>query len=320
MPGTDPAGADVAAAFLRELLDRRGRYRERWVRQVTKSRDGEISQAAVARVIVDYVGLRGDAIADYRKLRSRVHRALSGTSLTAETLGLFVGAFSMSERDTRDLWAKFAGAAVDNVEVLRTLAPPPPEAVGLRASQFEVLSSREEHFIDPHGQPERHETVQRLRALADDLGRFPVQFDTPHILVLDASTDASDLYHSTTGSYGFDLIFDSPLRRLDEITIRYSVKLDYTAPQSDFRRIAVRPMSNMSIAIHFSRECLPAEVWWASWRDPFPESEPMTREPVQVDRGRVSKKLSFAASSSIVGFCWAWDDTPRKQRLTAQAV
>ncbi|MEV0681186.1 hypothetical protein AB0I60_32180 [Actinosynnema sp. NPDC050436] len=320
MPGTNLAGADVAAAFLRELLNRPGRYRERWVKQVGKARDGEISQAAVARVIVDYVRLRSGATPDYRTLRSRVHRALAGTSLTADTLALFVGAFSIADRDVRTLWARFAGTGSEEVEALRTLAPPPLEAVGFQASKFEVLSSNEIHYVDENGSPMRHSMHQLLVARADGLARFPVQFDTPDIAVTDASHRCSELYRSTSDTYAFDLIFTKPLRHGDEVEISYEVALSYVAPQSDFRRIAVRPMSDMSIAVHFSSHNLPSRVWWASWRDPSPDSEPLTREPVPVDESKVSKRLSFAASSSIVGFCWTWSDNIATSRLTARAI
>lgn len=110
----------LAAGYLRMLLGERAAYRSQWARLVEKTGTDEIGQTAVAKVIVEYVHRVGDGTgpADYRLLKDRVHRALSGSALTPVTLGLFVDAFRFSEQDARQLWAIFLGTAAEETQVI----------------------------------------------------------------------------------------------------------------------------------------------------------------------------------------------------------
>lgn len=110
--------ARVTAAFLQDLLNQpppHGRYRELWVGKADKPRKSELSQAAVARVIMEYLTSKGHPISDHRAFRSLVSRALNGVHLTKETLSLFIDAFAMTEDDAQKLWMLFAGAKPDHV-------------------------------------------------------------------------------------------------------------------------------------------------------------------------------------------------------------
>lgn len=73
-----------------------------------------INNAAVARVIAEYLwesGLRPDTDTELpRKLRDRVGRALSGTSLSVETLNWFIDAFQLEPALAENLRGALAGA------------------------------------------------------------------------------------------------------------------------------------------------------------------------------------------------------------------
>lgn len=103
---------EATAAFLRELLNQpppKGRYRELWIAKVENARGKEISQAAVARVITEYLSAKGRPAPDPRSLRNLVSRALTGAKLTKDTLTLFIEAFDITGEDTQKLWMLFTG-------------------------------------------------------------------------------------------------------------------------------------------------------------------------------------------------------------------
>lgn len=67
--------ARATAAFLQELLNQsppRGRYRELWVGRAEKPRKGELSQAAVTRVIAEHLTSKGCTVPDPRVFRGLV--------------------------------------------------------------------------------------------------------------------------------------------------------------------------------------------------------------------------------------------------------
>src|SRR5215469_11205112 len=94
----------AAAAYLRELLLRPGRYRRRWEQYAERSRPGQVNQLAVAEVLARYRWShpRADGDADVlpRQLKDTVLRALSGKMLSRATLSLFIDAFAFTEADT----------------------------------------------------------------------------------------------------------------------------------------------------------------------------------------------------------------------------
>src|SRR5260370_29757056 len=50
-----PTGAQAAAAYLREMLLRPGRYRRKWEQYAERSRRGQVNQLAVAQVLAHYL-------------------------------------------------------------------------------------------------------------------------------------------------------------------------------------------------------------------------------------------------------------------------
>src|SRR3989442_620924 len=103
------SGVEEAGQYLRELLERLGPYRCLWEQRAGRLRGTQINQAAVGRVLSEYLwdsGLRSeDNVELPRELKDRVMRALEGAVLTPETLSWFIGAFSISEADASRLWA-----------------------------------------------------------------------------------------------------------------------------------------------------------------------------------------------------------------------
>ncbi|MCX5208720.1 hypothetical protein OG689_05330 [Kitasatospora sp. NBC_00240] len=113
-PGGEQGGPSAAGRQLAALLAAPGRYRTRWLRHVARATPGRINQAAVTRVLAEWLWLGGEASEGDvlpRALRDRVSRALGGRALSAATLRLFVAAFDMTGADEDRLWALLDGPA-----------------------------------------------------------------------------------------------------------------------------------------------------------------------------------------------------------------
>lgn len=104
-------GTQTASEYLRMLLIQPGPYRDQWTEHVERSRKtGEVSRAAVARVISDFLAerlrLTGEKPPSPRQLKDRVNRALTGYA-TGHTLELFGAAFGFTDEEKRQLWAYY---------------------------------------------------------------------------------------------------------------------------------------------------------------------------------------------------------------------
>ena len=99
-----PNGVQAAAAYLRELLLRPGRYRRKWEQYAERSRLGQVNQLAVAEVLAHYLWehprAQGDVDVLPRQLKDTASRALSGKLLSKATLALFIGRVRVSARSS----------------------------------------------------------------------------------------------------------------------------------------------------------------------------------------------------------------------------
>src|SRR6202046_388466 len=124
MPGDSalPTGVQAAAAYIRELLLRPGRYRRKWEQYAERSRAGQVNQLAVAEVLAHYLWqnprAKGESDVLPRQLKDTASRALSGKLLSKATLLLFMDAFGLgdleregvherSEEHTSELQSRF---------------------------------------------------------------------------------------------------------------------------------------------------------------------------------------------------------------------
>jgi hypothetical protein len=103
----------AAAEYLRQLLLKPGPYRALWQRHVARPRDGVINQLAIAEVIASQLASvhAGDAPVMPYQLRDIVSGALSGSQLSAETLELFIEAFTFGTHEAGQLRRLLAGSS-----------------------------------------------------------------------------------------------------------------------------------------------------------------------------------------------------------------
>src|SRR5579863_7662649 len=102
-----PTGVQAAAAYIRELLLRPGRYRRKWEQYAERSRPGHVNQLAVAEVLAHYLWQhprgKGDLDVLPRQLKDTASRALSGKLLSKATLALFADAFGFGTLEREQL-------------------------------------------------------------------------------------------------------------------------------------------------------------------------------------------------------------------------
>jgi len=110
-----PTGVQAAAAYLRELLLRPGRYRRKWEQYAERSRRGQVNQLAVAEVLAHYLWehprAQGDVDVLPRQLKDTASRALSGKLLSQATLTLFTDAFGFGTSERERLLKLWEGSA-----------------------------------------------------------------------------------------------------------------------------------------------------------------------------------------------------------------
>src|SRR5260370_31610119 len=154
-----PTGAQAAAAYLRELLLRPGRYRRKWEQYAERSRLGQVNQLAVADVLAHYLWehprAQGDVDVLPRQLKDTSSRALSGKLLSRATLTLFMDAFGFGAFERQQLLKLWEGSA--HVRVLsgpRAIADDKARALG--RPQTSTLARHEHHYPPPAALPVRH--------------------------------------------------------------------------------------------------------------------------------------------------------------------
>jgi hypothetical protein len=294
--------------YLALLLRQSGSYRSRWERRAQRlGRGDRINYDAVGRVLADYLAVHGDGSgADHRGLNDTVRRALTGELLSARTLEIFTEAFEMQECDTARLYALFQGLPNPRVvsgdfELPRGLT----NLVGRAAHR--TLQLNESHVIGADGIPATHETLQVIEATADGVTNFPCRFDTKELTfeLLWGGT-ASDVFELGGGLYGVDVELNRSLNVGETANLRYRLNFYYSSAPETWLRHGARskPIRNLSLRVQFHRNKLPGSLWWAVW-DEW-SSQPVTRDPVELDANLSAHRMLDEVQNAIVGFSWEW--------------
>jgi hypothetical protein len=306
-----PNGVQAAAAYLRELLLRPGRYRRKWEQYAERSRLGQVNQLAVAEVLAHYLWehprAQGDVDVLPRQLKDTASRALSGKLLSKATLTLFSDAFDLGAFERERLLKLWEGSA--HVRVLSgPRAIREDQAVALGRPQVKTLSLHDHHYLGPDGRPERHRVIHVVEALVDDVDRLPYRADT-NALTVEVGQGFSGLagpfYQPITELFVVDMLLAKPLAAGETATLEYSASFHYTsAPPPEFRRVVQSFVENLDIRVEFHPGKLPRDVVWAVWDGmdgPIAESERVT-----LDSQFAVHRYLRLAEQTTVGFHWDW--------------
>jgi len=175
----------AAAAYLRELLLRPGRYRRRWEQYAERSRPGQVNHLAVAEVLARYRWSHprtpGDTDVLPRQLKDTVLRALSGKMLSRATLTLFIEAFGFTDAEADRLRRLAAGSSRISV-----LAGPRAMRPDLLAGVAEVFGPARHQTVSLHdhidvgqdGLVARARTLKVIEATAEGVDSVPFIHDT----------------------------------------------------------------------------------------------------------------------------------------------
>lgn len=293
----------AAGAYLGELLGRRD-YRRRWERHLGRPGDGTVNQAAVARVLADYLvdsGEWADDEGNYRQLKDRVARALSGRALGPETLRWFVEAFGMEQGEVERLYSLLAGAG-------ETGGSPGWDPYMFEGGQpeLETISLQEIHELGPDGVPVSHRTNQVVRALRDGADSYLYRFDSCSLRVeMSRGGRAGPVRTLGAGLFGVDISFVAPLEAGQTCSLEYVTTFAYEqAPPPVFRRGVSRQVESLEILVRFHPDRLPARVEWCRW-DSL-DHPPSAAELVRPGAEHFVQRYLPKARSTIVGFRWEW--------------
>ena len=305
------AGPEAAAAYLRELLLRPGRYRRRWEQYAARSRHGQINQLAVAEALAHYLWAHpramGDADVLPRQLKDTTSRALSGKLLSKSALTLFMDAFDLDPFERDQLLKLWEGSA--RVRVLSgpaAVSDEMAEIVGL--PRYRTLSLHDHHYLGPDGLPSRHRTLHVVEAVTDGVDRVRFRADTSAVSVEagQGCTGLGDMMWEIPGTlYAVDILLAETLAEGETATLEYETKFCYQDPPApEFRRVAVVSLENLDIRVQFHPDKLPRRVLWAVWDGldgRIVESEPATLD----SQFAVHRYLRFA-QQTVAGFRWEW--------------
>ena len=306
-----PTGPQAAAAYMRELLLRPGRYRRKWEQYAERGRLGQVNQLAVAEVLAHYLWdhprATGDADVLPRQLKDTASRALSGRLLSKATLTLFMEAFGFGTLEREQLLKLWEGSA--HVRVLSgPRAIRDDQAGALGSPRLKTLSLHDHHYLGPNGLPERHRVIHVIEALVDGLDRVPCRADT-NALTIEVGQGFSGLagpfHQPITELFVVDMLLAKPLAAGETATLEYSTSFHYPLPPPrEFRRVVQYFVENLDIRVEFHPDKLPGEVVWAVWDGM--DGPIVTREPVALDSQFAVHRYLRLAEKTAVGFHWDW--------------
>jgi hypothetical protein len=309
----------AAAAYLRELLLRPGRYRRRWEQYAERSRPGQVNQLAVAEVLARYrwshPRAEGDAELLPRQLKDTVLRAISGRMLSRSTLALFVEAFGFSDAEAERLRRLWAGSA--RISVLTGPRAMRPEIVAEAAGvlgppRYQTLSLHDHVSVGPDGLITRARELKVIEATTDGVDRVPFMHDTDALTleVGQGCKGVSGYRHQLgNGVYTTDILLAKELSLGETLTLEYWNTYHYAdetidQTKSQYRRAVMRRVENVDIRVEFHPKYLPRDVWWAVWDGM--EGDIHSQERVTMDSQHSVQRYMRFIERTVVGFHWAW--------------
>ncbi len=317
------AGQDAyrqaAAAYLRELLLRPGRYRRRWEQYAERSRPGQVNQLAVAEVLARYrwahPRAEGDADVLPRQIKDTVLRALSGKMLSRSTLALFVEAFGFSDMEAEQLRRLWAGSS--RISVLsgpRAVQPYMQSKVAdvLGPPTSQSVSMHDHITVGADGLIARARTLKVVEATANGVERVPYIHDTD-ALTLEVGQGCKGvsgyLHPIGDGLYLTEIVLAKELALGETLTLEYWTTYHFANEQMDaqkrqYRRGAMGRLENFDIRVEFHPSRLPEEVWWAVWDGV--DGDVVSQESVIPDSQHSVHRYMRFLERTVVGFHWTW--------------
>ena len=317
--GAASPGAQAAAAYLRELLLRPGRYRRKWEQYAERGRRGQINQLAVAEVLAHYLWEHprssGDTDVLPRQLKDTSSRVLSGKLLSKSALGLFMDAFDLPDGEREQLTRLWEGTG--RVRVLSGPRAMRPELISevaaiLGPPGHQTVSLHDHVHIGPDRRPLRVRTLQVIEAIRPGLDRIPYMYDT-NALTVTAGQGCRGLSEPLAqiqeGVWVTHLLLSDVLAAGDTLTLEYwttyQYPRQYDGPDDrEYRRVVMRKAENIDIRVEFDPGMLPVTIWWAVWDGMQGSVNQETQ--VTLDSQYSVQRYLRLVERTVVGFHWDW--------------
>jgi hypothetical protein len=318
MPDDDRFSRMQAAGELLQSLLLRPPYLDRWQRLHRRGfSDRMLNQSAVAQVIADYLWDSGERpeteISLPRGLKDRVHRALRGEVLTAETLDWFIGAFQMSNEDAHRLRSRlFSSSLGQPLPIIDTLRTPQLLPIPQRHRTVSVF---ERHIVGPDGRTTAHRTTRAIVACMEGVDSYPYRFVPGACDVKVLHGGRVRVKHEPDGSSPIvEIKLNTPLRMGEIASLEYEVEFFSDAEVArEYRRVAHAQTDNIDIVVQFDLRRIPGQVWWAVWDD-YKDGNILEQEEVLVDSDACVHRFIPFLRDAAAGFYWKW--LPQPETLT----
>lgn len=312
MPGAaDSVGARNAGAFLHELLLHR--YKSRWVRHSERSREDRVNALAVSRVVSGYLEQHPTASrgwgTDASAIKDVVWRALTGRSMSQETLELLINAFDIDHPTSDALWRQWSSAEPARV-VVGAMRPRPGLSGAGRT--YQTVQRQELHFIGPAGQPVRHRTVQAIRALVDDYRTHRFFFDTREVTISQIHGGKPGPLQRVDGAlWAVDIALPHTLSAGEVAFMEYVTEFHNDTPLPPvFRYATHQRVEDVVIRVEFDPARLPAAVHWCTWDDYERPALPRDRWPAALDAEHAVSHSVDVVAQAAIGFTWEFEQLP----------
>lgn len=297
------------AQILETLLLRRKEYAGCWQRyQKSTQPPGGINQAAVAQVIAEYLWNTGEYpetdTSLPRRLKDKVHRALSGERLTEQTLTWFIEAFGMGPRDTRELRGALrsgtpAGPPVANTLRLRQELPLP--------QHHRTIAVFERRVIGPDGTNITHRASRAIIAQTGTVSFYPCrQFSAASEVIMLRGGTITARHEPNGSSPILEITLSTPLAVGQVGSFEYQANFAAgSGVVTEYRQVAHARADNVDIVIQFHRSRLPRSIWWAVWDD-YRGGTVLNEQKANLDSDGCAHRYLPYLENAAAGFRWEW--------------
>ncbi|MFJ7215718.1 hypothetical protein [Amycolatopsis sp. NPDC098790] len=292
----------ATGALLSRLLAESPPYRARW-RARTSRATGKLNQSAIAKVIEDHLWAEDPGATERtaRMLKDRVCRALTGRTLSHETLTWFVEAFEMTDTDRLHLREVYDGRHTPTSEIAHTLRSRREMIRGQRHRTMNLV----ERYDVTDGRLSVRRTVHTIRAIEDGVDIYLFNHE-PEASRIDVAYGGrlGQSHEYGGGLRSVEIELDRPLRKDETTALEYAAAFDRrSAGLTEVRRAAFARAENVDIAVEFSGR-VPRRVWWCVWSDHL-EGSPVYEEPVEFVNS-ATRRFVRSMEDTVVGFRWEW--------------
>ncbi len=270
---------------------------------MTSRTTGKLNQSAIAKVIEHYLWTQDPTATERtaRMLKDRVNRALTGRTLSCETLTWFLEAFEMTDTDRTHLREVYDGRHTPTSEIAHTLRSRREMIRGQRHRTTNLV----ERYNVTNGRLSLRRTVHTIRAVEDGVDIYLFNHEPEAFRIEVAYGGQLGQSHEYGGGLrSVEIELDRPLQKDEAAALEYSTVFDQrSAGLTEVRRAAFARAENVDIAVEFSGR-VPHRVWWCVWADHLGGS-PVEEEPVELVSS-ATRRFVRSMEDTVVGFRWEW--------------